>query len=143
MGSTGNSYLLVGAALSAIAALLHLGAIAFGASWYRFLGAGEHMARMAAAGRLYPTVVTLAVAAVLLVWALYALSGAGVIGRLPFLRFALCAITGIYLLRAVAFIPLMSLIPGNSLRFWLVSSAICLVFGIVHLLGVRQAWPHL
>lgn len=143
MNSPDSLYLIVGAALSAIAALLHLAAIAFGASWYRFLGAGERMAQMASAGRLYPTVVTLAIAAVLLVWSLYALSGAGVIGRLPFLRPALCAITGIYLLRAVAFLPLMRLIPGNSLRFWLVSSAICLVFGVVHLIGVRLAWADL
>ena len=143
MESTGSPYLIVGAALSAIAALLHLGCIAFGAPWYRFLGAGERMAQMASAGRLYPTVVTLAIAFVLLVWSLYALSGAGVIGRLPFLRLTLCAITGIYLLRAVAFMPLMARIPGNSLTFWLVSSAICLVFGIVHLIGVRQAWAHL
>lgn len=143
MNSPDSLYLIVGAALSAIAALLHLATIAFGASWYRFLGAGESMAQMASAGRLYPTVVTLAIAAVLLVWSLYALSGAGVIGRLPFLRPALCAITGIYLLRAVAFLPLMRLIPGNSLRFWLVSSAICLVFGVVHLIGVRLAWADL
>lgn len=143
MNSPDSLYLIVGAALSAIAALLHLAAIAFGASWYRFLGAGERMAQMASAGRLYPTVVTLAIAAVLLVWSLYALSGAGVIGRLPFLRPALCAITGIYLLRAVAFLPLMRLIPGNSQRFWLVSSAICLVFGVVHLIGVRLAWADL
>lgn len=143
MNSPDSLYLIVGAALSAIAALLHLATIAFGASWYRFLGAGERMAQMASAGRLYPTVVTLAIAALLLVWSLYALSGAGVIGRLPFLRPALCAITGIYLLRAVAFLPLMRLIPGNSLRFWLVSSAICLVFGVVHLIGVRLAWADL
>jgi hypothetical protein len=143
MDSTGSPYLIVGAAFSAIAALLHLGAVAFGAPWYRFLGAGERMAQMAAAGRVYPTVVTLAIASILFVWSLYALSGAGVIGRLPFLRLALCAITGIYLLRAVAFVPLMTRIPGNSLTFWLTSSAICLVIGLVHLVGLRQAWAHL
>lgn len=143
MDSTGSPYLIVGAAFSAFAALLHLGAIAFGAPWYRFLGAGERMTQMAAAGRVYPNVVTLAIASVLFVWSLYALSGAGVIGRLPFLRLALCAITGIYLLRSVAFVPLMTRIPGNSLTFWLTSSAICLVIGLVHLVGLRQAWAHL
>lgn len=143
MNNTGNPYLIVGAALSAIAALLHIGAIVFGAPWYRFLGAGERMAQMAADGRLYPTIVTLAIAFVLSLWSLYALSGAGAISKLPFLRVALCAITGIYLLRALAFVPLMSRMPGNSLTFWLVSSAICLAFGIVHLIGVRQAWGRL
>lgn len=143
MDNAGSSFLIAGAALSAIAALLHLGCVAFGAPWYRFLGAGERMVRAASAGRWYPSAVTLAIAAVLLVWALYALSGAGVIGRLPFLRLALCAITGFYLLRGVAFIPLMSRIHGNSLAFWLVSSAVCLGVGLVHLVGVHQAWSRL
>lgn len=143
MNRTGSAFLIAGAILSAGAALLHLGCIAFGARWYRFLGAGERMLRMVSAGRAYPTVVTLAVAAVLLLGSLYALSGAGVIGRLPFLRSTLCAIAGIYLLRAVAFAPLMKLVPGNSLKFWLVSSTLCLVFGAVHLIGIRLMWDHL
>ncbi len=135
--------LIVAAALSASAALLHLGCIVFGAPWYRFLGAGEGMAQLALAGHWYPTVAALVIAAILSVWSLYALSGAGVIGRLPFLRLGLCTITGIYLLRGTAFMPLMAYFPGNSISFWLVSSGICLMFGIVHLIGVRQAWPRL
>lgn len=79
----------------------------------------------------------------LVVWALYALSGAGVIRKLPLVRLALCVITGIYLLRAVAFVPLQAYFPGNSMSFWLVSSAICLAIGVVHLLGLRQVWPSL
>lgn len=101
------------------------------------------MAQLALAGHWYPTVAALVIAAILSVWSLYALSGAGVIGRLPFLRLGLCTITGIYLLRGTAFMPLMAYFPGNSISFWLVSSGICLMFGIVHLIGVRQAWPRL
>lgn len=138
-----NPFLVTGAALSALAALLHLGCIAFGAPWYRFLGAGEQMAQMAAAGHWYPTAATLVIAAMLLVWALYALSGAGVIRRLPLVRSALCAITAIYLLRGVAFVPLSAYFPGNSTSFWLLSSAICLVIGVVHLVGLRRAWARL
>jgi hypothetical protein len=138
-----NKFLIVGAALSALAALLHLGCIAFGAPWYRFLGAGEQMAKMDLAGHWYPTVATLVITAILLVWSLYALSGAGVIRKLPLTRLALCAITGVYLLRGVAFTPLMAYFPGNSAAFWLWSSAICLAFGVVHLVGLRQAWTRL
>jgi hypothetical protein len=143
MDNAGNCFLIVGGIFSAIAALLHLGCIAFGAPWYRFLGAGERMAQMASAGRWYPTIVTLAITAILLVWSAYALSGAGIIDRLPLLRWILCCVTGIYLLRGVAFVPLMTRISGNSLSFWLVSSAICLVIGVVHLIGLRQVWNHL
>lgn len=143
MLATANPFLLSGAALSALAALLHLGCIVFGASWYRFFGAGEQMASMALQGLWYPTVVTLCIAAVLALWSLYAVSGAGLLPKLPLTRLALCAITAVYLLRALAFPLLMSLIPGNSMAFWLWSSAICLVIGSVHLIGLRQVWAQL
>lgn len=143
MRTSPNRFLVIAGILSALAALLHLGCIVFGAPWYRFLGAGDQMAQMAAAGHWYPTVAALIIAAILSVWSLYAFSGAGLIGKLPLLRLALCTITGVYLLRGVAFVFLMPYFPGNSFTFWAVSSAICLVFGIVHLIGLRQVWPRL
>ena len=143
MDRTRNKFLIAGAALSAVAALLHLGCIVFGAPWYRFLGAGEQMAQMDLAGHWYPTIATLVIASILIVWSLYALSGAGVIRQLPLTRLALCAITGVYLLRGVAFAPLMAYFPGNSAAFWFWSSAICLAFGVVHLIGLRQVWARL
>lgn len=143
MKGTPNKFLVTGAILSVIAALLHLGCIAFGAPWYRLLGAGERMAQMDLAGHWYPTVVALAISGILLLWSAIALSGAGVIPKLPLTRLALCAITVVYLLRGVGFVLLMPYFPGNSAAFWFWSSAICLVFGLVHLIGLRQAWPHL
>jgi len=143
MERTRNYFLVTGAALSGVAALMHLGCIIFGAPWYRFLGAGEQMAQLDLAGHWYPKAATSVIIIVLSVWALYALSGAGVIRKLPLVRLALCVITGIYLLRAVAFVPLQAYFPGNSMSFWLVSSAICLAIGVVHLLGLRQVWPSL
>lgn len=143
MKRTPDAFLVAGAALSALAALLHLGCIAFGAPWYRALGAGERMAQLDLAGHWYPTVATLVIAGMLLVWSAFALSGAGVIRRWPLTRAALCAITGVYLLRGVAFAPLMAYFPGNSTTFWFWSSAICLAFGVVHLVGLRRVWSRL
>lgn len=138
-----NPFLIAGAALSALAALAHLGCIVFGASWYRFFGAGEPMVQMVLAGHWQPTVVTLMVAAVLASWSLYALSGAGLLPALPWLRWGLCAITAVYLLRGVAFVWLMPYVPGNSMAFWLWSSAICFGIGTVHLIGLYQVWARL
>ena len=133
-----NTFLIVGAALSALAALLHVGCILFGAPWYRFFGAGERMARMAAAGHWYPAVITSGIVVILSCWSLYALSGAGVVRRLPLVRPSQSDITGIYLFRAVAFAPFHRYFPGNSAAFWLWSSAICFVIGLVHLVGLWQ-----
>jgi hypothetical protein len=138
-----NSLLILAAALDALAALLHLSCIAFGAAWYRFFGAGEQTARLAEAGSWRPAIVTSGIAVVLTIWGLYALSGAGVIGRLPLLRLALCAITAIYLLRGLAGFALLAQPLGRSPAFWVWSSIICLGFGIVHLLGMKQTWSHL
>ena len=135
-----NKLLISGGILSAIAALLHLGCIFFGASWYRFFGAGEQMARMAESGNSQPTIITLVIATILGVWSLYALSGAGVIFKLSLLQTGLCIITAIYLIRGIVFLPLMSHFADNSPIFWVISSGICFCFGVVHLIGLLQIW---
>jgi uncharacterized membrane protein SirB2 len=141
--STSNRFLLSAALFCALAALAHLGCIIFGGDWYRFFGAGEQMARMAEEGHWYPSVVTSGIVVVLLLWSLYGLSGAGLIKQLPFLRLALCVIAGIFLIRGISFVGLMPMFPENSLAFWLVSSAICLIIGISFAIGTYQQWPKL
>lgn len=138
--STGSLALLLGAFLSAAAALAHLACIVIGARAYRFMGAGERMARAVEAGQLKPTLVTLAVAGVLFAWSAFALSGAGVFGPLPLTKYALLAISGVYLGRAVAFPLLKSRFPDNSDMFWRVSSGICGFVGLVHLYGTVLRW---
>jgi hypothetical protein len=96
-----NIYLLISGTLSAIAALLHLGCIYFGASWYRFFGAGEEMALLADQGSYQPTIVTLGIFSILSLWSLYAFSAAGIIFRLPFIRLVLILITLIYSVRGI------------------------------------------
>ena len=96
-----NIYLSIGAILNAIIAVLHIGCIYFGATWYRFMGAGEGMAKLAERGSVKPTVITSFIVLVFSIWSLYALSGAGVISELPLLRWVLLAVTLIYLLRGV------------------------------------------
>jgi hypothetical protein len=127
--------LVVGGTLSAIAAVAHLACVFIGAPAYRFLGAGERMARQVEAGRIRPTLITLAITAVLLAWALYGFSGAGIIGPLPLLRPVLGAISIAFLARAFAFPLLRPVFPENSNTFWLVSSGICLLLGSLYAFG--------
>ena len=137
---SGEQALIVGASCSAAAAIAHLACVVWGAPAYRFMGAGEKMARAVEAGKLRPTLVTLAISGVLLVWAAYALGGAGVIRLLPFSTVALPAICAVYLGRALAFPLLKPAFPENSKTFWLVSSGICLLIGLVHLYGLLSVW---
>ncbi|WP_348733937.1 hypothetical protein [Rheinheimera texasensis] len=138
-----NKYLLAAAFCCGLAALAHAGCMLFGAAWYRFLGAGEQMAQLAEQGHWYPIVVTGAITFILLLWACYALSAAGVMRRLALTRLALVLISSILLLRGLAFAWLMPLFPENSLLFWLVSSGICLLMGALFAVGSWQQWPKL
>lgn len=135
-----NNWLVAGGILSALAALLHLAVIAGGPDWYRFVGAGEEMAQAAERGSPMPALVTVAIAALLGVWALYAFSGAGLIRRLPLLRTALVAITAVYMLRALALLPLVVLRPRLVDTFAVVSSLIVLVYGLAYAVGTWKAW---
>lgn len=141
--SNGKKFLVLAAACSGIAALAHMGCIVFGGDWYRFLGAGEQMALMSEQDHWYPTLVTGGIVLILSIWALYALSGAKVITNLPYLRLGLCTISGIYILRGVAFVGIMPMFPGNSLTFWLVSSGICLLVGSLYAVGTYKSWGQL
>jgi len=139
----GSTWLIIGGWLSVLAALLHIACIFGGPDWYRFFGAGESMARAAARGDLRPTLITLAIGAVLLVWAAYAFSGAGSLPRLPLVRTGLIAIAAVYLLRGLVFVPLHMWRPQHSDSFAIWSSMIVFIFGTVYAVGTFKAWRYL
>ena len=134
---------MAGAALSATAAALHIGAILGGPEWYRFFGAGEEIATAAERGSPMPAILTSGIALILTLWALYALSGAGRLSRLPLLRTGLVVITAIYLARGMLLVPVMFLVPYPEGAFDYWSSAIVLVYGLVYAAGTWRAWPAL
>jgi hypothetical protein len=130
-----NRWLIAAGVLDGVAALLHLGCIFGGPAWYRFFGAGDAMVAMAERGMMKPTLITLAIAAILAIWAVFAFSGAGLLPRLPLLLPALIAIAAILLARAAA-LPLLFRVPDRSPNFLWTSSAIVLAIGIVHAIGL-------
>ena len=141
-----NRMLVTGGVLTAAASLLHLAMILGGPEWYRFFGAGERMARMAARGSPYPGLITAGIAAVLAVWALYALSGAGVIRPLPLLRLALAAIAAVFLARGILGIPAVLWMDDPYARqlrarmaFMALTSAVCIVLGLCYAIGAAPA----
>jgi hypothetical protein len=135
-------WLLAGGVVTGLASLTHVAIIVGGPDWYRFFGAGERMARLAAAGNPYPAIITACIAVVLGVWTLYAFSGAGIIRELPLLRLALMLIAAVYLLRGALGIPVVLFVDDPYTRqlrakmtFMVVSSAICLGLGLCYAIG--------
>ena len=135
-------WLLAGSLLTGIASLLHVAIIIGGPDWYRFFGAGERMTRLAARGSVYPPLITAGIAAILGAWTLYALSGARVIRRLPFVRPALVLIAAVYVLRGALGVPAVLLVDDPYMRelrsrpaFMIVSSVVCVGLGLCYALG--------
>ncbi len=126
-----------------VVVLLHAACIIFGAEWYLFLGAGEQMASLAAAGDPYPAKVTAVIIAVFIVWTLYAFAGAGMIKKLPLLKWVLLLIGMALMARGTLFFLIMPAFPTNSMLFWFVSSVICIGLGSLYLFGVYKQWRQL
>lgn len=133
--ATAQTALALAAFADAVAALAHVGCIVFGAAWYRFFGAGERMARMAERGDPRAAIVTAGIVVMLLAWTAVALSGAGAIPRLPWLREALYAIAAVLLLRGVAGVAIAVSGAFPRRAFWWWSSGICLAMGALHAMG--------
>ncbi len=132
--------LTIAAVVTVLAALAHFACIAIGPAAYRVMGAGDHAVRAVERGESGPHVAAFSVGLVLLVVAAFALSGAGVLPPFPLLRWVLAAVSLVLLARAMLFPLLRPRFPGNSARFWLVSSLACLVLGTLYLVGVLSIW---
>lgn len=135
-----NIFLVLGGALSAIASLLHVAIIFGGPSWYRVFGAGEGMARMAERHMWQATAITLAIATILMIWALYGFSGARLLPKLPLMKFCLVGISSVYLVRAVVFVPALMMTGQAVTPFAVWSSLIVMVYGVCYALGTFKAW---
>jgi len=101
------------------------------------------MALLSEQGSSQPTLITSGIVLVFSIWSMYAFSAAGITFRLPLIRLALILITIIYLTRGVVGFFLINSPMGRSPEFWVWSSVICLSFGVVHLIGLKQQWSSL
>jgi hypothetical protein len=140
-GQTARTLLLIGGVLSSAIAMLHVVIVFVGAPGYRYFGAGEGMARSAEAGSWVPPLLTLAIALIFAVWALYAFSGAGLIRRLPLLRGGLITIGLIFFLRGLSILPQVVALAqsGRSVvHRAVVFSFVSLTCGIIYLAGTTM-----
>ena len=135
-----RNLLIAGGVITALISLLHV-LLAVRPALYRYFGPGQQsgLTQMAVEGSRGTTIATAALALIFAVWAIYAFSGAGVIGELPLLRAALIAIGVIYVLRSLFVISevRMVLTQGYPFRF-VVFSTISLVAGLLYLIGALR-----
>lgn len=138
-----NYYLLLGGWFSIAFTILQISGIWWSIKGIRYMGGP---AKLALEQPTRYALLCIGLGIVTALFGLYALSGAGVIGKLPLLRTALIVITVIYLLRGLLLLPQIPFVLKHlDLIRFLVFSVIALCVGLVHLGGVvklfRQGRP--
>ena len=137
--SKSNQYLIAGGVMSALISLLHI-ILAVYPSLYRYIGPDQSaLTEMAEQGSSITTIVSVVLAFLFAIWAIYAFSGSGLIRPLPLLRFALVAICVIYILRALFLLSEINMVLNQGYPFrFIVFSTISLVAGLLYLFGILR-----
>ena len=135
-----NSWLVVGGWFSLAFAIFQLTGVFWSAKAIAYMGgpADLRVHRYAAYAALCVVFGVLAAG-----MGLFALSGAGLMRRVPLLRTGLIVVTAIYLLRGLLAIPQAPIVlkhPEFARYLWF--SVIALVVGIVHLVGTVRVFRH-
>lgn len=104
-------------------------------TFFAAVGIEDEMRELAAQGAALPYVLTLLTCAVFLVFGLYALSGAGDLRRLPFLRTGLVTVAAIYLCRATVYEGINAVRDGDvtQIAFAVIALSIglCYAYGAI------------
>jgi hypothetical protein len=129
-----NYYLITGGVISGLISILHV-ILAFNPGFYQYIV----IAQLPEQSFTLISIATALLALVFAIWAIYAFSGAGLIGRLPMLRKALIAIGVIYILRSLFLFTEINLVltQGYPFRFTIFST-ISLVTGLLYLIGILK-----
>jgi hypothetical protein len=145
-----NRYLFWSGVSASCGALLHLLIPLGGPEWCAFFGAPRGLVQMARNGDLHAPISCVLIATLLICFAAYAFSGAGLLRRLPLLRGILLGIASILILRGLAFIPLilwradaLANICGDCRSiniFTVVTSLLCLGLGLGYAVGACKHW---
>ena len=134
---------IVGASIGLFGALTHWAAPLIGPDWYAFLHSPASVVTSARTGSWLAPSGAVVIGALMFLCAVYAFSGAGIIRRIPLLRTALVVITAICVLRGLALVPVLVLLPGRASGFDIIASLVWLLAGLSFLLGTVGSWRRL
>lgn len=144
MTSKASTALRIAGWSSITIAAAHVIGLIWAWSFFAAVGIEPEMREMAMQADALPYIVTLLTAAVFLSFGLYALSGAGDLRRLPFLRTGLTSIAAIFLARATIYEGLGAVRDGDGtqIAFALVALTVglCYAYGamVTHRVSTRR-----
>ena len=127
--------------LNICAGLAHLWVIAGrDGARYRLFGAGEELAAQADAGKVFPHLVTIGIAAALFLFGWLAFAEAGLVPQFWYGLEILWLLAAVYFIRGL--VPLLAapFFKAFATPFSLISSLIVLFFAVVHLVALAGWW---
>jgi hypothetical protein len=135
---TGVILLLIAAAIAALTAAAHMSCLLLGPTCFEAQMAPPDIVNSAREGTLYAPIATTVVSGLFLICALYALSAAGKIGKLPLLKLGIYTIAFVCILRGFAIVPISTLFPNTPIgpRDW-IAGAVWAFTGMCFLMGYR------
>lgn len=134
--SIASGIALFGAAIHWIAPFL-------GYDWYAFLGAPRWVLEAVRQRSLVAPAGVLVIGGLMATCALYSLSAASVIPRLPLLRLGIVTIALICLARGLVLLPFLVLVPGTFTPFNVIASAVWFIAGLGFATGAARRWRQL
>jgi hypothetical protein len=135
----GRFAFLLAAGISLFGAVIHFAAPWLGPEWYAFLQAPPKVVASAQAGGLLAPAGALAIGLLMLVCAVYALAGAGLLRWLPFAQMVQGTVAAICLLRGLLVLPYLYKFPDRLWTFDVVASIIWFAAGLGFLVGILRS----
>lgn len=130
---------LIVAALIAIAiAIAHLSCIFLGPACFEAQLAPAVLIESSANGTWLAPIATIIVSGLFILCALFALSGAGLIRKLPLTNMTLIVIAGLCLLRGIATVPLSSLFPEMVNTYSVIAGMVWFLTGVLFAYGYLE-----
>ena len=133
----------IAAGIAVFGALIHWIAPVLGPDFYAFLRAPAVVVQSARQHTWLAPVGALVIGMLMLVCALYALSGAGLIRPLPLLKTGILVTGVICLVRGLAVLPFLLLMPKTVTAFNIIASLIWFICGLGYVLGAWRHWQWL
>ncbi len=133
----------IASGIALFGAAIHWIAPFIGYDWYAFLGSPKWVLESARQQTLAAPAGAVAIGGLMGTCALYSLSGAAVIPRLPLLRLGIVTIALICLLRGLVLLPYLVLVPGTFTPFNVIGSAIWFIAGLGFATGAVRRWQQL
>jgi hypothetical protein len=135
--------------IMALGAAAHLAVIGVGAKGYAVLGAPAGLVAMVETSSYRPAITCIFIASLLMMGAIYGLSGAGLVTRLPYRRLIL-TLLGVGLVARAVLLPVAVVWQPQTLvgicgrcqlvnGFVLLTSALCLFVGLAYAVGANMS----